>query len=349
MALSRVMPVATREMLLIYKKFELTKKDVRKLWAGFVRGNMSMSGEITFPEFCTMVQVRRTKFSEAIFNLVDQDGGGTISFSEYIQALVSFGLFDVDDVLRLCFSMFDEDKSGYLEFEELRHLTKLIAQKIGGNAQKVFNMLDQNGDARVDFGEFQMLNRKYPSLLYPAFQVQVAFQRYSLGEAWFRRRKEKKADATEKKRTERRKNEAERKKKEKKSLKEARKAELKAERDRNRQNRKTGCFSCFRRRNRVQQDLFKNPNLDEDEKFYSTDNNKHQHEGKRQRKVGRGPRSQSVAVFVDKNAVQALSDAEMSKYLKERASLRSVRLAKAKAKSEAVRSKGRMTLESLSV
>ena len=28
----------------------------------------------------------------------DIDGGGTISFSEYIQALVSFGLFDVVDV-----------------------------------------------------------------------------------------------------------------------------------------------------------------------------------------------------------------------------------------------------------
>lgn len=333
---------------MIYKKYELTKKDVKKLWAGFMNGNMSMTGEITFEEFCNMVHVRKTLFSQAIFDLVDEDGGGTVDFAEYIKALVSFGLFDVDDVLRLCFNMFDEDKSGYLEFEELKHLTKMIAQKIGGNAQKVFNMLDQDGDARVDFGEFQMLNRKYPSLLYPAFQVQVAFQRYSLGEAWFQRRKEKKANATEKKRTQRREEEAERRKQEKKSLKAQRKAELKAEKEQARQNRKSGCFSCFRRRNRVQQDLFKNPDIDEDEKFYSTDGNKHQHKGKRQRKVGRGPRSQSVAVF-DKDAVHSLSAAEMSKYLKERAALRNVRIAKAKAQSERLSSKSRMTLESLSV
>jgi len=55
-----------------------------------------------------------------------------------------------------------------------------------------------------------------------------------------------------------------------------------------------------------------------------------------------------VAVF-DRDAVQSLSAAEMSKYLKERAALRNVRLAKAKAQSESLRSKSRMTLESLSV
>ena len=28
----------------------VTKKDVKKLWAGFMKGNMSMTGEITFEE-----------------------------------------------------------------------------------------------------------------------------------------------------------------------------------------------------------------------------------------------------------------------------------------------------------
>lgn len=346
MSFGRVMPVPTREMLMVYKKYDLTKSDVKKLWRGFIQGNKSMSGEITFEEFCGMVQVRRTKFSEAIFQLVDKDGGGTVSFSEYIQALVSFGLFDVDDVLRLCFNMFDEDKSGYLEFEELRHLTKMIAEKIGGNAQKVFNDLDRNGDARIDFQEFQILNRKFPSLLYPAFQVQVSFQRYSLGEGWFRKRKEKRAMETQEKRMKSRKEEEERRKQEKKSLKAQRQAELKAERQ---QNATPGCFAFLRRRsNRVQQDLFKNPELDEDDKFYSTDGNKHQHKGKRQRKVGKGPRSQSVAVF-DSESVQKLSTKDMAKYLKERASLRRVRLAKAKTESDRLKSKSRMTLESLSV
>lgn len=305
-----------------------------------------MSGEITFEEFCGMLQLRPTKFAETIFQLVDKDGGGTIDFSEYIQALVSFGLFDVDDVLRLCFNMFDEDKSGYLEFEELRHLTKMIAEKIGGNAQKVFNDLDRNGDARIDFKEFQILNRKFPSLLYPAFQVQVSFQRYSLGENWFRKRKELKAMETQEKRMKSRKEEAERKKKEKQSLKAQRQAELKAER---RMNASPGIFSCFRKRSsRVQPDLFKNPDLDEDDKFYSTDGNKHQHKGKRQRKVKSGPRSQSVAVF-DAESVQKLSGKDMAKYLKERASLRRVRLAKAKTESDKLKSKSRMTLESINL
>ena len=78
-----------------------------------------------------MVHVRKTLFSQAIFDLVgekhiiairsvtsargttlylvpttskqsqsptkyaDEDGGGTVDFAEYIKALVSFGLFDV--------------------------------------------------------------------------------------------------------------------------------------------------------------------------------------------------------------------------------------------------------------
>ena len=50
-----------------------------------------------------------------------------------------------------------------------------------GNFQTALEEFDQNDDGLIDFDEFQFLNRTYPLVLFPAFQLQDRIQRCTLG------------------------------------------------------------------------------------------------------------------------------------------------------------------------
>ncbi|RHZ28175.1 hypothetical protein DYB26_005629 [Aphanomyces astaci] len=47
---------------------------------------------------------------------------------------------------------------------------------------------DFNGDGKVDFKEFQILNQQFPTLLYPVYRLQQSMKVHSMGESWWNRR-----------------------------------------------------------------------------------------------------------------------------------------------------------------
>lgn len=54
-----------------------------------------------------------------------------------------------------------------------------------GNFSRALEEFDTNDDGEIDFDEFRELNRRYPMVLFPAFRLQDAFRRKTLG-AWTR-------------------------------------------------------------------------------------------------------------------------------------------------------------------
>ena len=42
-----------------------------------------------------------------------------------------------------------------------------------GNIGVALELLDKNGDGKIDFEEFQDMNKTFPAILYPAFRTQV--------------------------------------------------------------------------------------------------------------------------------------------------------------------------------
>ena len=89
-----------------------------------------------------------------ILAAADKDGDGTVSFDEFAE-LVRPVYADSGAALRAAFDMFDADKSGYIDRQEL----SVMLRKLGFEWQgaHVFEAADTNQDGKVSFAEFLAL------------------------------------------------------------------------------------------------------------------------------------------------------------------------------------------------
>ncbi|CAK4248722.1 unnamed protein product [Aphanomyces euteiches] len=151
----------------------------------------SGSGSIDRDEFFHSFREERTAVGDAVFALIDIDNSGELDFSEYVEALGAFCLLNTDDVLKFCFFVFDQDKNGTIEGSELDMLLEMLHQDDAtSNMAAAMDKFDFNGDGKMDFREFQLLNQQFPALLYPVYRLQLAMKTYSMGETWWNKRAE---------------------------------------------------------------------------------------------------------------------------------------------------------------
>lgn len=65
----------------------------------------------------------------------DLDGNGTLNCEEFVTIAVHLKRISSDDHLRQAFESFDKNKTGYIEFEELREA--LFDEGLGNNNEQV--------------------------------------------------------------------------------------------------------------------------------------------------------------------------------------------------------------------
>jgi len=132
----------------------------------------------------------RNLFGDAIFDLIDTEDTETLEFGEFVMGVCTFALFQVKDVLRFSFFIFDKDKNGYIDKDELElFVTTLHASGMQGNIMNSLHSIDFNGDGKFDFGEFCALHDKFPTVLYPAFRLQQRMCGRIMGDKWWERKK----------------------------------------------------------------------------------------------------------------------------------------------------------------
>ncbi|KAG7378310.1 hypothetical protein PHYPSEUDO_010267 [Phytophthora pseudosyringae] len=197
--LSTQVPVPDERMQHMIRKLKLTAKDLRVLYGKFSRYDKervfllvhgrSKSGSIDRSEFYASIDEKHTELGDAIFALIDEDSSGVLDFSEYVEALGKFCLLSKEDMLKFCFNVFDDDKNGTIEGEELTKLMEILHEgEQTSNMKHALKAFDFNGDGKVDFAEFKQLNAQFPSLLYPAFRIQQNMKIFTLGEKWWERK-----------------------------------------------------------------------------------------------------------------------------------------------------------------
>jgi dual oxidase len=84
---------------------------------------MVMRTTLSKREFATALGMKEGDlFVQKMFNIVDKDGDGRISFQEFLDTIVLFSKGRTDDKLRIIFDMCDNDKNGSIDKAELSEL-----------------------------------------------------------------------------------------------------------------------------------------------------------------------------------------------------------------------------------
>ena len=149
-------PVADERIQKVTELLLLKKRDIAGFWKIFRQFDRDRVGiipiETFFSEICKQ---ERNLFGEAIFDLIDTEDTANIEFGEFVQGVCTFAMFQVVDVLRFSFFIFDKDKNGYIDRDELElFVNTLHANGVQGNVMHALQSVDFNGDGKFDFGEF---------------------------------------------------------------------------------------------------------------------------------------------------------------------------------------------------
>ena len=79
---------------------------------------------------------------------------GSLDFGEFFQSVVTYCLFEKKEVLKFCFYIFDRDKNGYIERDELQIMINVLyhvspPEEVKGNTKIALEKLDVNDDGKV--------------------------------------------------------------------------------------------------------------------------------------------------------------------------------------------------------
>ena len=88
---------------------------------------MVMRTSLTKKEFASALGMKGDAvFVHKMFNVVDKDGDGQISFQEFLDTVVLFSRGTIDNKLRIIFDMCDNDRNGTIDKDELSEMLKSL-------------------------------------------------------------------------------------------------------------------------------------------------------------------------------------------------------------------------------
>lgn len=172
----------------------LTQRQLRKLKLRFEKVDIDQTGKVDISEFFEMLDEERTPLSNELFALIDLDGNGSIEFDEFVNVLMTYCMYSKEDILRFCFNCFDKDNSDSIDEGEFMLLLGAVNNArplFPGNFRTALEQFDTNNDGLLDFQEFQLLDKRYPLIFFPAFRLQDQMQKKTLGETAWKRIHEK--------------------------------------------------------------------------------------------------------------------------------------------------------------
>ncbi|CAM8963906.1 unnamed protein product [Rhodiola kirilowii] len=109
--------------------------------------------------------------SPRVFDLFDNNRDGTVDMREILCGFTSLRKSQGDDALRLCFQMYDIDRSGCITKEEVASMLRALPDDClpaditePGKLDEVFDKMDANNDGKVTFDEFKAAMTRDSSL-----------------------------------------------------------------------------------------------------------------------------------------------------------------------------------------
>ncbi|PKA53598.1 Calcium-dependent protein kinase 8 [Apostasia shenzhenica] len=137
----------------------LSAEEVADIKDMFEKMDINRKGRITFEELKHGFHKLGHQIPDAdvqiLMDAADVDGDGTLEYGEFVAMSIHIKKLGNDEHLHEAFAYFDQNKSGYIEIEEL---SAALADDLGSNRDDIINAIisdvDTDKDGRISYEEF---------------------------------------------------------------------------------------------------------------------------------------------------------------------------------------------------
>jgi len=153
----------------------LNTESLKEMYKRFLESDKDGSGRVDVNEFVRMLRVDRTPFVERLFAMFDSDRTGLIDVKEFIVGMSNVGSEAKDNKIQFAFSVYDLDGSGFIDASEMRKIIKATNmstdKQVDRKVEWLMRQCDTDGDGNISFEEFTALSKKFPNIVFPAFNL----------------------------------------------------------------------------------------------------------------------------------------------------------------------------------
>ncbi|KAJ0086890.1 hypothetical protein Patl1_09483 [Pistacia atlantica] len=144
----------------------LSTEEIKGLKEMFNNMDTDGSGTITYEELKDGLSRLGSKLTEAeirqLMDAADVDKSGTIDYTEFITATMQRHKLEKEEHLYEAFQYFDKDSSGFITREELRQAMTQHGMGDEATIDEIIEDVDTDKDGRINYEEFATMMRKGP-------------------------------------------------------------------------------------------------------------------------------------------------------------------------------------------
>ncbi|KAG5614052.1 hypothetical protein H5410_013876 [Solanum commersonii] len=141
----------------------LSEEEIKGLKAMFDNIDTDNSGTITYEELKSGLARLGSKLTETevkqLMEAADVDGNGTIDYIEFITATMHRHRLERDEHLFKAFQHFDKDHSGFITRDELENAMKEYGMGDEATIKEIIAEVDTDNDGRINYEEFCAMMR----------------------------------------------------------------------------------------------------------------------------------------------------------------------------------------------